>query len=360
MSEPQSSPPPAGTRPRPGSSASLLVALALLLLAGGVYGYVWYTTPLPPPVDELRGLKAYLADLGRTQTLASGYTDADKDLVADPPTESGKLLKVEKLVFSVVGSEDPEKARAQWQDFMAALGKATRKPVAYAADVATVEEQATALREGRLHVTAFNTGQVAAAVNTAGFVPLFCPADAEGKYAYEMRILVRQDSPIQKPEDLRGKVIGLVALSSNSGGKAPLVLLKKSGLLPGRDYTYKFTGDHARSVKELVRGQYDAVCVASDLLARAVAAGEVRADQFRAIYTSDAFPPLCFGVPHNLPSDLRAQVARVFADFSFAGTSVEARYKAQGYVRFVPVNYAPDWKLVREVDAGLEQLLDGQ
>ena len=129
-----------------------------------------------------------------------------------------------------------------------------------------------AVAEGRLHVTAFNTGQVPAAVNAAGFVPLFCPADKDAKYAYEMEILVRADSPIQRPEDLKGKTIALVALSSNSGGKTPLVVLKdKFGLLPGHDYNYAFTGDHIRSVKELVNGRHDAVCVANDLLARAVA-----------------------------------------------------------------------------------------
>lgn len=361
-SEPQ--PVPAPTPAPRASSWKFTIALSLLLIAaaGGWYAYVSKTTvPTTPPADELGGLKLYIAQLATTQKLADGYADENGDLVADPPKDAAKFLKVEELTFSLVGGEDVEKAQLQWKDFMAALEKGTGKKVKYLADVNNVTDQTKALAEGRLHVTAFNTGQVPTAVNTAGFVPLFCPADKGGKYAYQMSILVRADSPIQKPEELRGKTIGLVALSSNSGGKAPLVLLKdKFSLLPGRDYKYTLTGDHVRSVKELLAGQHAAVCVANDLLARLVGTGEVKSEQFRTIYTSESFPPLCFGTPHNLPPELLAGVKRVFTEFSFDGTTVGELYKSRGQSRFAPVDYKADWKLTREVDERLSHLLDSK
>jgi phosphonate transport system substrate-binding protein len=244
---------------------------------------------------------------------------------------------------------------------MTALERGTGKKVKYVADLSTIDDQVRAVREGRLHVTAFNTGQVPNAVNTAGFVPLFCIADKDGKYGLEMEILVRQDSPVTRPEDLRSKTIGLTALSSNSGGKAPLVILKnKYGMLPGRDYKFTFTGDHVRAVRELVAGQHDAVCVANDQLARAIGAGVIKREQVRSIYKSESFPPLCFGVPHNLPPDLVAKVKQIFTGFSFDGTSVGELYKAQGKTRFAPVDYARDWKLIREVDEALIHLMDSK
>jgi phosphonate transport system substrate-binding protein len=358
-----SAPPPAAQSARSSSwGFTLVLTLLLVAAAGGVYAYFRITNPPPPEPDKLASLRGYIANLGRTQTLAADYTDANGDLVADPPTDPAKFLRpeaVKELAFTVVGSEDPEKAQIQWKDFMLALEKATGRPVKYLAEVASVEDQVRAVREGRLHVTAFNTGQVSTAVNTAGFVPLFCIADNDGRYAYEMEILVRRDSPVQTPADLRGKTIGLTSLSSNSGGKAPLVVLKeKFGLLPGRDYDYRFTGDHVRAVKELSAGQYDAVCVANDQLARALAVGVVKPEQVRSIYKSETFPPLCFGVPHNLPPDIVERVKAAFRDFRFEGNSVGELYKSQGKNRFAPVDYARDWKLIREVDQALSRLLE--
>ncbi len=358
---PVPSPLPAPT-PRTNSWGWTLGFLLLLLIAAGAwYGYVQYSTRPSPPPDELVSLRTYIANLAQTQQLAAGYTDADGDLVADTPTDPAKLLKADEIGFSLVGSDDPEKAQLQWKDFMVALEKATGKKVKYLADLGSVADQTTALAEGRLHVTAFNTGQVPSTVNAAGFVPLYCPADTNGKYSYQMEILVPASSTAQKPEDLKGKSIGLVALSSHSGGKAPLVLLKEQfGMLPGRDYTYSFTGEHVRSVKELVAGKHAAVCVASDLLARAVANGEVKPEQFRTIYRSESFPPLCFGVPHNLPPEVLNSVRKTFNGFSFAGTTVGELYQDQGWEKFAPVNYQQDWKLIREVDSNLTRLLDGK
>jgi phosphonate transport system substrate-binding protein len=176
-----------------------------------------------------------------------------------------------------------------------------------------------------------------------------------------MEILVRTDSPAQTPADLKGKTVGLTSLSSNSGGKAPLVVLKeKFGMLPGRDYDYKFTGDHVRAVKELVAGQYDAVCVANDQLARAVGAGIVKPEQVRSVYKSETFPPLCFGIPHNLPPELAGRVKTAFTAFRFEGNSVGELYKSQGKNRFSPVDYSRDWKLIREVDQALGKLLESK
>lgn len=359
--EPQPPTPAPAPLPARASSWKYTVAFITLLLVGvgGWYAY-FNSTAMPAPPDELLALKAYITNLAKTQTLADGYVDADGDLVADAPADPAKLLKVNEIVFSVVGSDDPEAAKETWKDFMAALEKATGKKVTYLAGVETVQDQIKALTEGRLHVTAFNTGLVPTAVNTAGFVPLFCPADAEGKYAYQMEILVPAASAAKSPTDLRGKAIGLVALSSNSGGKAPLVVFKdKFQMLPGRDYKFSFTGDHARAARDVAAGRYDAVCVANDILARTVAAGEIKPDQFRSVFKSDPFPPLCFGVPNNLPPDVLAGVKKAFGEFAVPNTSV-AKTLRGGQVKFAPVNYKTDWQLIREVDDSLTHLLDAK
>ena len=362
-------PPPAPTPALPvtrKSSWKYTLAFIAVLVAGGA-GYYFFEksrNPTPPPVDELAGLKEYLSHFAANQKLADGYTDTDpKDLVADTPKDPAKWAKVEgELFFSVVGTEDPAKADEEWRPLMAAISGATGKNVKYVGNVTSIDEQLAAVREGRLHVTAFNTGAVPTAVNTAGFVPLFAPADAQGKFAYEMEILVRTDSPAKGPADLKGKLIGFVTLSSNSGAKAPMVAFKDEfGMLPGRDYKFSMTGNHVRSVKELSEGKYDAVCVANDLLRRAEAAGEVDKSKYRSIYTSKPFPPLCFGVPHNLPPDLQTKVKTAFTTFKFdPATPAGKRFAAQGKTGFAPVSYEKDWDYVRKIEDTLAHMLDAK
>ncbi|MCE9562214.1 MAG: phosphate/phosphite/phosphonate ABC transporter substrate-binding protein [Planctomycetes bacterium] len=361
---PQNQTPPAPVAPAKGSSWKFTIALIVLLMvgAGGWYAYV-SSTAMPTPPDELQGLKTYITNLAKTQKLADGFTDENGDLVADPPKDPAKFLKVDEISFSLVGGEKPETAQGEWQDFMDALAKGTGKKVKYLTEANSVQDQVRLLGEGKLHVTAFNTGQVSTAVNTAGFVPMFCPADGNGNFAYQMEILVPAGSSVQKPEDLKGKNIGLVALSSNSGGKAPLVIFKdKFGMLPGRDYRYTFTGEHERAIKDVAIGRYDAVCVASDILTRTLGPGEkqVKPEAVRSIYKSESFPPLCFGVPYNLPPELATKVKQIFTEFSFVGNSVGRVYQTRGQVKFAPVDYKTDWKLIREVDDSLTKLLDSK
>ena len=337
----------------------MMVLLGMLLVAaGGCYTYVLYAGRHAPDY-KFEDIRAFLAKAAQDQKLGGSYRDADGDLVADAPSDSDKLQKVDKIGFCLVAGDDPRKTQEEWQDFFQALEKATGKKVIYIADLETLESQLAALRDGTLHLTAFSTGEVLEAVNTAGFVPLASPADAEGNYSYEMEILVPAASGSRSPADLKGKTVAFTAMSSNSGARVPLMILKdKFHLLPGRDYQHVVTGSHQRSIQFLAKGKYDAVCVANDMLASAVAAGDIRTDQYRSIYKSASFPALCLGVAHDLPPELIAQVKQVFQDFRFEGTSLERRFGPQGKLRFAPVDYKRDWAQVREINDGLARLVD--
>ena len=332
------------------------LALLLLVAVPGYIAYVLYASQ-PAAVNELETIGPFLAKAAQHQKLGGSYRDADGDLVADAPSDSGKLQKVDALGFCLVAGDEACQAQEEWQDFLTALEKATGKKVSYRADLESLEAQLAALRDGTLHVTAFSTGEVPVAVNAAGFVPLASPADAEGKYSYEMEILVPTASGSRTPADLKGQTVAFTAMSSNSGAKAPLMILKDQfQLLPGRDYQHVMSGSHQRSIQGLAAGNYDAVCVANDVLASAVAAGEIRAEQYRSIYKSGSFPPLCLGMAHDLPPEVSAQVKQVFQDFRFAGTSLAKRFGPQGKVRFAPLNYKRDWAQVREINDALSRL----
>ena len=413
-------PPPTPSSPRsPKKSSSsvgmLGVALLAVAIVGGVYYYIRSSESVPG-IDTASRLREYLAAQARASKLAPEYADPDGDLVANAPADKAKLLNPAELTFSAIVSEDPDRAEAAWKPFLDALAKKTGKKVTYLKiyssgvgaqtafnspkpipkegdnpivvqpmELRTLEQQLEMLREGKLHVTALSTGQVKVGVNTAGFVPLFAPASEDGKFSYQLQVIVPAGSDAKSVGDLKGlskSPIAFSAMSSNSGAKAPLVLFKQDfGMLPGRDYEYIVTGDHEMSILGVcwgfgqatarrggkvpednvatpLEGKYRAACVAGDILQQMVERGEVKAEQFRTVFTSSNFPALCFGVPHNLDPTLRAAIEATFAEFRFEGNSVGERYKAQKRVKFVPVNYKADWKDVRDLDEKLSKLLD--
>lgn len=398
-------PTPAPTPSKFPTRAVTLLAVGVLAM-GGVYAYSVYSNRVPA-VTAREQLSKYVAAQSAGAKLAAGYADANGNLVADAPTDPAKFVNPAELTFTAVVADDPDKAEALWKPLMEAIAKKTGKKVTYLKTLPgvaggpapvpagedgtpsnalnTVEAQMGLLRAGKLHVTALSTGQVAAAVNAAGFVPLVCPATADGQFTYEAEVIVPADSPAKSVADLRGPgkpPFAFTALSSNSGAKAPLVAFKREhGMLPGRDYDFVLTGGHDLSILGVCYGRsqaalrragtlapdappatpddrYPLACVAGDLLAQMVAAGTVKASQYRTLSKSASFPPLCFGVPHDLDPKLRQAIEAAFTEFRFEGTPVGERYKAQGRVKFAPVNYLKDWKDVRDIDDQLGKLLD--
>jgi phosphonate transport system substrate-binding protein len=152
--------------------------------------------------------------------------------------------------------------------------------------------------------------------------------------------------------------VAFSAMSSNSGSRAPMVVLNEEfHLMPGRDYSFVFTGDQLRSMKDLAAGKHDAICVANDYFARQLAKSEnnLVGAQFRSIYKSKSFPPLCFGVPHNLTPKLRKDLEEALKLFPLAGSGVPLTQ-----ARFEPVNYKLDWTYVRDMDEALGRLAEGK
>jgi len=96
----------------------------------------------------------------------------------------------------------------------------------------------SAMASGELEVGTLGYSTFSIAVLNAGLKDLKIVADeiADGVGDYfSLNYSVRKDSPIQKVEDLRNKVVATNAIGA--GAYIPLeVMLRKSGLFPNRDY----------------------------------------------------------------------------------------------------------------------------
>jgi phosphonate transport system substrate-binding protein len=329
-----------------------MVVLAILVIGGGIG---WSLIRASARADtEMHGEQiASMIGLSRPikNAISAKFTDANKDLVADAPADATKLVDPAEIVFTYVASDDnTAKLEAVFKPFTDALSAATGKPVKYLA-IGDVDTEMNALSDGRLHVCAFNTGSVPTAVDVAGFVPVALLGGESGPSSYQLKIIASPKSNIGSVEALRGRELALTEMSSNSGYKAPLVLLQqKYGMRPGFDFGIRYSQGYTPSIDGLVDGTFEAIAVASDVLARAERAGKIKPADYRVLYTSDAFPTACFGYAYNLKPDLAAKIQSAVLAFPLKDDATAAYFAASGQTKFVKCEYAKDFALVREID----------
>ncbi len=273
------------------------------------------------------------------------YCDDDGDLTADLPKDKSKWKNPSTLVFTYTPVEDPAVYKQAFAPFQDYLAKVTGKKVVYYT-VHSNASEVEAMRSGRLHIAGFSTGPTGYAVNLAGYVPIAVKGDKDGFQGYHLALIVKKDSPYQKPADLKGKKVAHTSPSSNSGNLAPRVLLPKQGLVPDQDYKVIYSGKHDQSVLGVNSGDYDAAPVASDVFYRMCGRKTVNCDDFRVIFKSETFPTSSFGLAHDLEPALAAKIKKAFVDFRFPP---EMQKQFGGADRFFPITYKKEWGLIREI-----------
>jgi phosphonate transport system substrate-binding protein len=217
--------------------------------------------------------------------------------------------------------------------------------------------QIEAMRAGRLHVAGFNTGSNPLAVNCAGFVPFAMMAANDGRFGYEMEIIVQAEGPIQRMEDLRGRLVAFTSQTSNSGFKAPSALLATQfNLMADRDFRTAFSGRHDNSILGVANRDYDAAAIANSVMTRMVARNAVDATRIRTIYRSASFPTTGYGHAHNLNPALAERIRGAFFNFNWDGTGLQREFASSvpPSERFIPITYRQHWEVVRQIDAAMD------
>ena len=272
------------------------------------------------------------------------YCDENRDGVADPPKEKGKLTSPDPLVFTYAPVEDPAVYESAWSDFLKHVEKVTGKRTKYFG-LQNYAAQIEAMRSGRLHLSAFSTGSLVYAVHLAGAVPFAIMRDGKGPSGYHLIVITQaKNDKINTVADLKGKRVAHVSQTSSSGHQAPVFFFSRMGVAPGKDYTIAFSGKHDNSILGVVNGDYDAAAVADTVLERMVVRGVVKASDYKVIYTSPVFPTAGFAYAHTLEPKLVERLREAFLSFKFEGTSVGKEFK--GRTGFATVSYAKDWESV--------------
>ncbi len=157
-------------------------------------------------------------------------------------------------------------------------------------------------------------------MNNCGFVPV-CRVPTSDPTGTHIEIIVPTSGPINSLAELKGHELTLTEPNSNTGYKAPMVLLNSDyGLQPERDYVIRMSSAHEASIEGIAKGDYQAAAVAADMLERAEADGNIAKNQFRSIYRSESFPSAALGYVYNLKPELANKVKEAMMSFQAKGT----------------------------------------
>lgn len=339
--------------------SAIALIIAVLAIVGVTYAIVYQqqvSAPLRERVNEQNQMLTRMTGLMNphaSNALGPAYADANGDLVADAPTDPAKLLDPATLHFNYVAVDDSTDFKENFKGLMAAVSKATGKPVVYD-DYNDPKDKIAAMREGKLDFCGFNTGSVPIAVCAGGFVPVAQMADANGVTGYQMEIIVTPQSPIQQLTDLRGRELTLTEPTSNSGYKAPLVTLRDIGMLPPADYLLRYSQGHVESIKGIKAKRYEAAAVAGDVLKREIAAGDITAADYRSIYQSPyTFPGAAIGYSSCLKPELAKKISDAVLNYDWKGSGLEKMFGPEGKTHFIAVDYKKDWEYVRRIDESI-------
>ena len=296
----------------------------------------------------LSAYSAFSEDCNRG-TLDKAYCDRNFDQVADLPLDPKDWVDPKTIIFTYTPVEDPAVYANIWKKFVEHLEKHTERKVVFF-PVESNAAQLEAMRSGRLHVAGFNTGSNPIAVSCAGFVPFAMHAKNDGSYGYEMEIIVKDDSPIQSPSEIKGKTLAFTSPTSNSGFKAPSAILKgEFDLIADRDFTPTFSGKHDNSILGVYNGDYEIASVANSVLQRMERRGVIEKGKLRAVYRSPTFPTTGYGHAHNLHPELTAKIKTAFFTWEFDRDPLYKKEFAKAD-RFIGIRHMNDWAVIRQID----------
>jgi len=154
-------------------------------------------------------------------------------------------------------------------------------------------------------------------------------------------VLVRADSGIQAPSDLRGKRVGVGATDSPQATLIPLLELANTGLEPGRDFEVvhhdRLVGKHGDHIggerdaaKALVKGTVDAACVIDGNELLFASEGTLPPGSVRAVHRTSPYDHCNFTVLEGPPPALIRRFVELLLAMSYDDAEVRPLLDLEG------------------------------
>lgn len=165
--------------------------------------------------------------------------------------------------------------------------------------------------------------------------------------SYKSMLIVKKDSPIQSPADLKGKKIAYQNVTSSAGYVWPAALLLDNGLDPLKDVTPVTVKGHDQGVISVLNGDVDAAAIFQD--ARNTVAGDYPSvfEDTRVLAFTEPIPNDTISVRTDMNAEWSEKITQAFIDI---GNDPEGRsiikdiYTHEGYVKSEDSNF----NIVRE------------
>jgi phosphonate transport system substrate-binding protein len=219
-----------------------------------------------------------------------------------------------ELVFAVISAENASGVLNRYGPFVAYMTRVlgTKVTLRVASDYAAVIE---GQRAGNIHIGNYGPSAFARALMTGAPVEAFAiEVNLDGTKGYYSVFYVRQDSPFQRIEDLKGKNLGLVDPNSTSGNNVPRFAMNRMGINPEQFFgKVVYAGSHENAVIALQQGTVDVAAnwwndEEESNLRRMARKGMVKAEDFRIIFKSEQIVNSPMAYLANLPADLKAAI----------------------------------------------------
>ncbi|HET6246177.1 MAG TPA: PhnD/SsuA/transferrin family substrate-binding protein [Tepidisphaeraceae bacterium] len=289
--------------------------------------------------------------------LAAQFTDVGNRMLADP-VSADKSRDPATIVLAHVVASDTDKIGLDWEKFEAHIAAVTgRKVIDRSFD--NNPEDLDAIKDGKISVVVVHAPEAPFLVNNYGFQPFAVVGDESGAIGNHLDIIVAPNSEISHPGDLKKHALVCTTPSSITGYRAAVtLLLHNEGLRPNVDYDVTWSVSQKKSIKGVIAHKFNSAAVSDEKLQSMLADGDIKESQYKVIYSSEVIPRATIGCFYDLKPELAAKIQQAIISFkSEKMTSADAGEDSQGdaadavkHVRFIPVDYKRDFKLVREID----------
>ncbi|MBK8480044.1 MAG: phosphate/phosphite/phosphonate ABC transporter substrate-binding protein [Proteobacteria bacterium] len=213
---------------------------------------------------------------------------------------------------------------------------------------------AAKLREGQLELAALSAYAYVRAAREGGGLDLLATHVTSGGASYEGYIIARADSPIQRLEDLRGRVFCYTNPASTSGYLYPRAVLRRAGIDPDAAFkATRFMGDHRATLQALYHEVCDGAAVYASIVFDADRHG-IPAQQIRILASTDRIPYDAYCTGAKEPAALKQRLRRALLALKAKTPLAERVLRGSGPILgFIAASDA-DYDSVRQIDRYLD------
>ena len=192
-----------------------------------------------------------------------------------------------------------------------------------------------------------------------GCAPLFDHPRADGRPVYFAEVVVRRDSALRRPDDLRGRAWAYNDGSSLSGLYCLLQFMRERGHGPDFLGELRHSGSHLRSLDLVMDGAADAAAIDSTVLALQLRERPELRSGLRVVASWGPFPVQPLVVRRTLPEPAKLAIRQALLDMANTAQWRQrlSRFNLRGYGLIEEALYAAERRQIEDCQRAFGRVL---